>query len=69
VTEAEAMTAIHEELRSRLQHGTKIQSLDLKVEEELPEIWERMRSNPVHSDMEKAIADYGKISNAVPDAD
>jgi hypothetical protein len=68
-TESAAIAALTVVMSGQLPNGGKIRMITLPEPETLPEIWERMRTNPVHAEMEKAIADYRKVANAVPEAD
>ncbi len=68
-TESAAMSALTAVLREGLPNGGKIRMLHLQEMETMQVIAERMRNNPLHEEFEKAIEEYRKIANAVPDAD
>ncbi len=68
-TEGAAMAALSVALQNRLQNGAKIRSLRMLDVSGLQEITARMRSNPLFPEFEKAIEEYRKVANAVPDPD
>ncbi len=68
-TEAAALAALAEALRRRLPTGGKLRALRVPDAEAVREIGDRMRANPLYPEYERAIEEYRKVHNAVPDAD
>jgi hypothetical protein len=67
-TEDEAIAAFHVAFQGRLHGGGKIRFITLSDPESAVLFAEKMRTNPVHSEMLKSIEEYRKSANAVEDA-